>query len=213
MFQWRISGNKPYSCPTSTSGADSYYVLHFISTSPAKEVAIDVTYTLKCCSHILFIGLYAIGTHSRTLIPPDPLQYAYHHVADLSNTSAIRESRSATFTRRCYFAVENSTYLYIAFRSQGFCGTVNEIKIRYFKCAAVVKNFVSYPETTAPTRAARILQISGTCFGHSYAIPSAENVMICHSNGTSKITGDCQCRPGYQNVSVTTCSGMISTDY
>ena len=213
MFQWRLSGNKPYSCPSTASIADSYYVLPYITTSPANEVAIDVTFTFICCSHILSIGLYAIGTLSPEHIPPSPFQSTYHHVTDLSNTSAIRESRSATFTVRGYVAVANSSYLNIALRSQGFCGTVNGIQVRYYKCSAIVNNLVSYPETIAPTRASKTLQIAGSCMQHSYRQTSAENFMICYSNGTSKITGDCQCIAGYQNVSATVCSGMLSASY
>ena len=169
---------------------------------------IDITYTLYCCSHTLAIGLYTFGTSSDLGIPPDPRRHSYHHVTDLTNTTTMKQSRFQVFTTRSYVAVGGSTHLYIAFRNQGFCGSVDAISIHYFKCEAVSKNLVSYPETAAPRNEAKAIQISGRCMQQSFPVTTtAANTMICYSNGTSVVTGGCQCIAGYQNISDSKCSG------
>ena len=110
-------------------------------------------------------------------------------------------------------AVEGYPYLYIAFRTQGFCGSVDSISMHYFKCEAVSKNLVSYPETVAPRNEAKTVQVSGNCMQQSFPVTAAaSNNMICYSNGTSTITGGCQCMAGYQNISDSSCSGMSNTN-
>ena len=108
--------------------------------------------------------------------------------------------------------VEGYPYLYIAFRTQGFCGSVDAISIHYFKCEAVNKNLVSYPETFAPRRESEKVQTSGICMQQSYPVTTAAaNTMICYSNGTSTVTGGCQCMAGYQHISDSKCSGTTDT--
>ena len=212
LFQWSLAGNSLHSCPKATSQVDDYYVLPGVSTSSAKEVVIDIAYTLRCCSHVLKIGLYALHTLTLIHIPPRPMDHSYLHVADLVNTSIILQSRSGTFNTRSYVAVEGYPYLYIAFRTQGFCGSVDAISMHYFKCEAVSKNLVTYPETAAPRHKAKTVQVSGNCKQQSFPVTAAaSNNMICYSNGTSTITGGCQCMAGYQNISDSSCSGMSNT--
>ena len=204
------TGNSLHSCPHTGSVVDAYYALTHVITSPAKEVVIDVAYTLYCCSNILSIGLYAVSTHVFSQMPLDPMKYNYLHVANLTNTSVLQDSRSQVFTTRSYVAVEGNKYLYIAFRNQGFCGSVDAISIHYFKCEAVSKNLVSYPETAAPRRESKKIQTSGICMQQSFPVTTAAaNTMICYSNGTSLVTGGCQCMAGYQNISGSLCLGMI----
>ena len=169
---------------------------------------IDIAYTLHCCSYTLAIGLYTLATTSFVFVPPNPRKYNYHHVTDLTNATTMRQSRSQVFTTRSYVAVEGNKYLYIAFRNQGFCGSVDAISIHYFKCEAVSKNLVSYPETVAPRRESEKIQSSGICMQQSFPVTTtAANTMICYSNGTSTVTGGCKCMAGYQNISDSKCSG------
>ena len=212
LFQWSLAGNSLHSCPIAISQVDDYYVLPGISTSSAKEVVIDVAYTLHCCSHVLKIGLYALNTLTLIHTPPKPMDHNYLHVADLTNASMIQQSGSGVFTTRNYVAVEGYPYLYIAFHTQGFCGSVDAISMHYFKCAAIRKNLVNYPETAAPRNEAKTVQIGGSCMQQSFPVTAAAaNNMICYSNGTSTITGGCQCMAGYQNISDSSCSGMSDT--
>ena len=206
MFQWSTSGGKLHSKPQLTR-VDSYHVLLHVATTPANEVAVDVTYVLRCCSTERKIGFYVLGTSGSISIPPSPMQYSFRHVADITNTSVMRDSGSMKFTTRIYVTVPD-TYLYIAFRSRGFYGTLEDLKLYYFKCPAVVANFVSYPEKIAPTRDSVALVVIGTCVHQS--LPNTkpkENVMVCYANGTSETMGGCQCIAGYKNTSFSSCSG------
>ena len=206
LFQWTTAGNKLHSTPKS-SRVDSYQVLLHMTTTPAKEVAMDVTYTLHCCSYDRIIGLYTWGTSGSIAAPPSPMNQRFHHVIDLTNTSVMRGSESMKFTTRCYVTVPD-TYLYIALRSQGCYGTLEGIKIYYFKCPAMVANLVSYPEKIAPTRDSVALTVIGTCVHQSLPkTKPTENVMVCYANGTSGTMGSCQCIAGYKNTSFSSCSG------
>ena len=178
-----------------------------MTTTPAKEIAVDVTYTLSCCSYDRKIGLYVLETSGSISIPPSPMQHDFRHVTDLTNSSVMNSPGPMRFIARVYVTVANAQ-LYIAFRSRGFSGTLEDIKAYYFKCPALVANFVSYPEKIAPTRDSMSLRITGTCVDQSLPeTNSADNVMICYANGTSKTVGMCQCIAGYQNTSVSSCSG------
>ena len=178
-----------------------------MTITPAKEVAIDVTYTLYCCSSDRKIGLYALGTSGGIAIPPNPMRHSFSHVTDLTNTSFMNSPGPVRFTTRVYVTVPNAQ-LFIAFRSRGFYGTLEDIKVYYFKCPALVANFVSYPEKVAPTRDSVALVVSGTCVHQSLPKTNpVDNVMLCYANGTSKAVGMCQCIAGYQTTSVSSCSG------
>jgi len=202
---WSTSGGKLHSTSQPTR-VDSYHVLLQMTTTPAKELAIDVTYTLHCCFSDRKIGLYVLGSSGSISIPPSPMLHSFRHVTDLTNTSAMKSPGSVRFTTRVYVTVAN-VQLFIAFRSLGFSGTLENIKAFYFKCPAVVANFVSYPEKIAPTRESVALAVSGTCVHQSLPKTNpSDNVMLCYANGTSKTMGICQCIAGYQNTSMSSCS-------
>ena len=206
LFQWSTSGGKLHSTSQPTR-VDSYHVLLQMTTTPAKELAIDVTYTLHCCFSDRKIGLYVLGSSGSISIPPSPMLHSFRHVTDLTNTSAMKSPGSVRFTTRVYVTVAN-VQLFIAFRSRGFSGTLENIKAFYFKCPAVVANFVSYPEKIAPTRESVALAVSGTCVHQSLPKTNpSDNFMLCYANGTSKTMGICQCIAGYQNTSMSSCSG------
>ena len=176
---------------------------------------IDVHYTLRCCNsaqqYKLGIGLHALLASASSLPPPNPMTHAFRHVAELTNTTYIQPLFSKEFSSRSTVALGGKSFLCIAFRDQGFCGTIDTVEIKYFKCPAVVRNLTTYPEVAAPNSSSQEIEVNGICAHYSYPkTTQADNKMICYANGTSRVTGGCQCMAGYEKSSVSTCSGMFT---
>ena len=185
--------------------------MSYISTSPAKEITIDVKYVLRCCTNDKVfkysIGLYVLRAMGYASTNPSPMTQPYTYVGELRNTSLMIGLTRIYFTSQMRVDMENLTGLYIAFRDTGICGDVLSLSWHYYKCPRYAGEHMEFPVTNAPTTRMEVTRVNGYCVANSQPKTNAgDNYMFCFANGTAKVKGGCECKAGFENTSLSECN-------
>ena len=187
--------------------------MSYISTSPAKEITIDVKYALRCCTSVkaykFSIGLYVLRTMSSiSSADPSPMTEPYTYVGELRNTSLLIGNTKTFFNSKMLVDMKNLTGLYVAFRDIGICGNVLSLSWHYYNCPRYAGEHMKFPVTNAPTTSIGVTHVNGNCVANSQPKTIAgDNYMLCYTNGTAKVNGGCECKAGYENTSLSECKG------
>ena len=185
--------------------------MQHISTAPAEEITITLGYKLKCCAPgILWdfsISLYVLMSSTPLSPFPDPNTSPYLYVGELQNTSVMQGSNLVAFTSQKIVGMRDVSGIYIGFRDRGICGNIYSVAIHYYKCPEVGGEKMWFPAAAAPNSSTAVLRVGGNCVANSEPGKTDDNFMLCYPNGTANFFGRCYCSAGYQNLSMSQCSG------
>ena len=183
----------------------------YIESAPAKEVTVSFTYELKCCdSNIPWnfsIGLYALMSSTSFSSIPNPYTSPYTYIDELRNTSVMPSAKLVAFTSQKIVGMRNFSGIYFGFRDRGICGSIKSVAIHYYRCPRIMGEHVWFPATVAPNSSTTVLRVGGNCVANSERDKAVDNFMLCYTNGTAEFYGRCYCLAGYQNLSMSQCSG------
>jgi len=200
--------------PSPSDVVDSLIVMRYISTAPANEIIIKISYHLRCCAPSISwkrsIGLYVFMSSTALSVIPNPNISPYTYVGELRNTSVMQGATTMAFTSHKAIEMMSFRGIYLGFRDRGICGGINSVSIHYYMCPYSSIELMRFPTTAAPNTSKAVVRINGACLANSEPGKS-DNFMLCYANGTAKIHGRCQCLPGYQNVSSSQCTGKPRT--
>ena len=130
---------------------------------------------------------------------PKFTDHAYTSVGKLVNHTAMKKGdKNKPFTSVITINTEDTMGIYLAFSPGRTCGGITAIEIWYLSCQSSADQLLTFPEQPAPSSNKSVIRVQGRCIDNSVAVSSAkDNVMMCYANGTSKISGGCQCQAGY----------------
>ncbi|XP_065061014.1 ephrin type-B receptor 1-like isoform X1 [Rhopilema esculentum] len=207
-YYWRRKPDNTgfFTCAVNDPSVDGNVIAPFITTNPAKQITLRVTYTLNCCSSKLSIGVYVL-LGSGEISAPSALSFKY--ISALKNTSSLNLSSRAQFTSAITIGMEGRTGLFIAFRDQGICGSLDSFHLSYIECPSSAGELMSFPpKTPAPNSTVSVRKVFGTCVPNAdVQISQAANYMLCNANGSTKVNGGCHCKAGYESHFFTRCNG------
>ncbi|XP_065061006.1 ephrin type-B receptor 1-B-like isoform X3 [Rhopilema esculentum] len=203
---WNLKADKTgfTACETSNGVIDGNVITPFIITNPAKEITLRVTYTLNCCSSKLSIGVYVLLGSGETSAPS---ALSFKYISALKNTSSMNPLSRAQFTSAITIGMEGRTGLFVAFRDQGICGSLDSFHLSYIECPSSAGELMSFPlRTAAPNSTVSVRKVLGTCFPNAVVqISQAAIYMFCYTNGSTKVNGGCHCKAGFENHFFTSC--------
>ncbi|XP_065061315.1 ephrin type-A receptor 3-like [Rhopilema esculentum] len=194
-----------FTCAGNDPSVDGNVITPFVTTNPARQITLRVTYTLNCCGAKLSIGVYVFLGSGETSTPSAK---SFKYISALKNTSSMTPFSRAQFTSAITIGMEGETGLFIAFRDQGICGSLDSFHLSYIECPSAAGELMSFPpKTPAPNSTVSVLEVLGTCVPNAdVQISQAANYMSCYTNGSAKVNGGCHCIAGYENNFFTSCN-------
>ena len=110
---------------------DSLLVIGYISTAPANEITINVTYKLACCQPGISwqhsIGLYAFMSSRALFVIPNPNTTPYAYVGELRNGSVMQGATKKAFNSYKTIEMKGFRGIYLGFRDREICGAIESI--------------------------------------------------------------------------------------
>ena len=118
-----------------------------------------------------------------------------------SSTSSVMNTKTATID-------VGRRGLYVAFRDQGSCVALYQVRIYYLECSERTKQFALYPRTPAP-HGDQFRMVNARCVSGAAHTGHSSPSGVCVSNGLwAPSTGQsCTCKPGYYAIQETRCVG------
>ena len=193
---------------------DSLLVIGYISTAPANEITINVTYKLACCKPGISwqhsIGLYAFMSSRELSVIPNPNTASYAYVGELRNGSVMQGATKKAFHSYKTIEMKGFRGIYLGFRDKGICGAIGSISIQYNMCSdSKVQLLMRSPTAVALNTSTVMVYMNRNCVAHLKPGNGA-NAMLCDADGRAKIQGGCQCLAGFQNLSSSQCIGKTN---
>ena len=190
---------------------DSLLVMVYISTAPANEITVNVTYKLACCETGISwqhsIGLYVLMSSTALSVIPNPTTSPYAYVGELRNTSVMQGNIKLRFISQKTIGTKGYRGIYLGFRDRGIYGGIESVSIHYSMCSdSTTQLLMRIPTAVASNSSTTVVRINGACVAHLGQGKGA-NVMLCGADGTAKVQGGCECSAGYQNISSSQCIG------
>ena len=92
-------------------------------------------------------------------------------------------------------------YVMVGFNALSYCGTVHSFSMYYYICPESTIELVEFERQVAPIKSVSPKVLPGKCtnFALERRLPLT---MKCYFNGSFEIFGNCECRPGFTNVSM-----------
>ncbi len=218
-MQWTYTSSSGYwfVCAYDGDIADSYLTLPYISTWPAAEIHINVTYGLKDCSISINpkncqfgIPLYVKQNNGALPGTTNPVTTPFKKIGVFSNYTAMEESKFTKFNKVIKLGMEGKSGIYLSLRDIGICGEISGVAITYNKCP-FSGNLIKFPESPAPNSTTSEKLIAGECVANAISRTTAnDNIMRCFANGTATFSGGCHCIKGFEKIGQSCLSKYLS---
>ena len=189
--------------------ADSYLVTPFMSATPANQVKLEVSFSLRDCSAFhsnckLFFGIYALPS-AKLSTNPSPFKTTFNFVGDAKNTSVLDGYKLKAFDATFTIGMKQQNGIYLAFKDHGFCGHIFSISLSYFTCLTqLYGRMTGFPLTIAPNSTANVVVVKGDCLENAVNTkPGSLITLQCYASGHVYSDSECICKAGYEkNVRV-----------
>lgn len=203
---------------TSVNNTDSWLISEYVDLQGAKEIHIDVEFTVRQCPSQLpyckqSFNVFVMQKNRSVIdgISEGDLQSGNFSFVGKMNATNLWTPGNAVHRNQAKvtFDVNGSKGLYLAFQDQGACVALLTVTLSHDYCPALANNGATFKKTPAPLSSKANISVIGECFNGSSVYPRHRNMsMMCLSSGqwlADNITM-CLCASGYELIK-DTCSG------
>lgn len=212
LLQWRTLADEKWStCQINKTISNSHLFTPYINTVPAKVINVAASFKIhKCCSFLPSeecyhsFGVYAWQTSRKN----DTTRHM--KISDDYKFAGNFKNNTAMATCPPYFkdfhnvtlkiGMKGYPGLYLAFEGNKACVRIDKVTAYYSACLQEYKDrLIRFQITPLPNSTMRVVRVRGFCTKNTvHAKDKGEIAMSCYANGTSNVTGMCQCAPGFR---------------
>lgn len=202
---------------------DNWLRMPYIERQGANRIHVEVKFTMYSCTGIIDAQLcketfdvyfYQSDTDEATETSPDWTAPPYQKVARIAAEGRFSDpdtlDEEVVNVRIENFGPVTANGFYIAFRDQGACMALLQVRIFYQVCPQVVRDFAIFNQTNEGPETHTLVTVPGTCVRNAQPVPPGSTPQyICQSEGIWSLNqGGCGCSPGYEaSADGTRCEG------
>ncbi|XP_075256724.1 ephrin type-B receptor 1-B-like [Convolutriloba macropyga] len=223
---WQWGGKNGMAvCDTEVEGAENWVRTPFIALDDAKIVKIRIWYNQEKCSRVeeksspKCDNKITVSYLHRSNASPDdktaykPLDSFLGGGSLFSDTKLEESSQDDAFLYEAQIDLEKAAEqnfgltrtisdggIYLAFMDRGSCTVIHSIKVFYYFCPRVVKDFTLYPRTTSSSSSSPVF---GSCQPGATSDPERQPKALCNNAGgwdhLKSSQDKCLCDAGYES--------------
>ena len=178
-------------------GVNNWLYTQYIEYLDSKEVFIEVAHDLSVCHYNSLCSESYISIYRYTTNGSNPVQQT-----DSTNYRYFGRfyRSSSTYTARLERPSSDEGF-YLGFRDTGTCGTISQVRVYYKVCASKVDGLTFYPSLPLPAQSSQEPNIA-----YAYCAYNSFNSLAsgykAYGNGRCEYGARCECRLGYEEVTV-----------
>lgn len=165
----------------------------------ANELFIDITTETRhfttcpksCDSTFVLFVAYQLYQSRRVEVIGNIPQFIPSH----TNSSFFKRREIINFSKD-----QEYDYIMVGLNASRYCGSVSSFSMYYYNCPASTNELIEFVQEAAPNISSSPMEVLGKCIKNAVQKGSSPLVMKCFFNGSFEIWGNCECRPGFTNV-------------
>ncbi|XP_070560488.1 ephrin type-B receptor 1-B-like [Ptychodera flava] len=220
------SGSRRYQvCRVNYGGVQNNWLrMTWIDAKQANRVAVEVEFSMRecvdipnavSCKETFDLYYYETDLDNADSNWPTWASPPYKKIDRIAAGGRFSDGSNEVINRETrFFGPTTKRGFYLAFQDQGSCMAILNVRVYYFACPEVIKNFAVFMETPAGPRAKSLVEVAGQCVENAEHVGTENPVYQCQSDGMwTLIDGSCACKPGYQATSTHACEACPASQY
>ncbi|XP_071510197.1 ephrin type-B receptor 2-like [Diadema antillarum] len=208
-----VSFQRRYQTCSVSSPGDNWLRMPYLERKGANRIHVEVKFTMYSCTGITDAQLcketfdvyfYQSDEDDASDSSPNWTAPPYERVARIAAEGRFSDpdtpDENVINVRSENFGPVTSRGFYIAFRDQGACMALQQVRVFYQVCPQVVLNFAIFNQTNEGQETHTLVTVPGTCVRNAQPVPpDTVPQYICQSEGIWSLNqGGCGCSPGYE---------------
>ena len=232
ILQWTESGvsfERRYQTCSVSDPQDNWLRMPYIERQGANRIHVEVKFTMyectgisdaQLCKETFDVYFYQSNEDDATDSNPDWTSPPYERVARIAAEGRFSDpdtpDENVVNVQTKNFGPVTKNGFYIAFRDQGACMALLQVRVFYQVCQQVTINYAIFNQTNEGEETHSLVTVPGTCVTHAEPVPTGSTPQyICQNEGIWSLNqGGCGCSPGYEpGDDENSCQGQCQTTF